>query len=99
MKPVVIHRLARAELDQAIAYYEHHQRRLGIDLHAEIQEAITQIQANPALGSPYKATDFRHWILSRFPYVIYAELEDAVWVVAIAHASRRPDYWKRRRLE
>ncbi|MBV9123258.1 MAG: type II toxin-antitoxin system RelE/ParE family toxin [Planctomycetes bacterium] len=100
MKPVVIHRLARAELDEAMAFYERQQRGLGLDLQTEIQQAITHIQANPGLGSPYKATDFRYWVLRRFPYVLYyADLEDALWVVAIAHGSRRPDYWKRRRLE
>jgi hypothetical protein len=71
MKPVVIHRLARAELDEAMAYYEHQQRGLGLDLQAEIEQAVSLIQANPGLGSPYKATDFRHWVLKRFPYVIY----------------------------
>ena len=75
MKPVVIHRLARAELDEAIGFYERQKRGLGLDLQGDIQQVITRIQLNPDLGSPYKATDFRYWVLRRFPYVIYGALD------------------------
>lgn len=37
--------------------------------------------------------------LKRFPYYIaylYLSEEDCIWIVAIAHASRRPFYWKER---
>ena len=33
----------------------------------------------------------------RFPYVIfYAEYPERVHVLAVAHTSRRPGYWKKR---
>jgi toxin ParE1/3/4 len=100
MKPVVFHRLAREELDEAIGFYEGQRPGLGLDLQSEVEQAVAQIRANPGIGSPYKATEFRYWVVRRFPYVIYyADLEGAVWVVAIAHGRRRPDYWKRRRRE
>ena len=48
----------------------------------------------------YKATEFRHYVVRRFPYIIfYVELEEAIWIVAVAHGRRRPDYWRRRRME
>jgi len=39
----------------------------------------------------------RAYLLQRFPFrVIYIELPDAMWIVAIAHCARKPGYWKKR---
>lgn len=100
MKPVVIHTKAKAELDAAIGYYEKRKPGLGVDLRLEVEKAVSKVQQNPNIRSPYKATAFRYWVLRRFPYVIYyRELDDCIWVVAIAHGKRRPDYWYRRKPE
>ena len=100
MKPIVIHSKARAELDRAIGRYERQKQGLGLDLETEVEKAAAKIQENPAFGSPYQDNDFRYILVHRFPYVIYyAELPEFIWVVAIAHGSRKPDYWKRRKVE
>jgi toxin ParE1/3/4 len=100
VKPVIIHSQARAEVDEAIAFYEHQKAGLGLDLQTAIERAIGRIQQNPQLGAPYKATEFRHYVVRRFPYIIfYAELGEAIWIVAVAHGRRRPEYWRRRRME
>jgi len=40
----------------------------------------------------------RHFVLARFPFsVVYAIAGDLVYIVAIAHGSREPGYWKHRR--
>jgi toxin ParE1/3/4 len=42
---------------------------------------------------------FRRHPLVGFPYqIFYTELEDAIWIAAVAHGRRRPDYWRRRRI-
>ncbi len=98
MKPIIIDRRARAELDRAMAWYEKQRTGLGLDLHEEVEKALAKIEENPLLGMPYKDTDYRFRLVRRFPYVIYyLILDDSVWVAAIAHGSRRPDYWRRRR--
>ena len=39
----------------------------------------------------------RRFRLSRFPYIVfYLELDDTIWVAAVAHTSRRPGYWRDR---
>ncbi len=41
--------------------------------------------------------EVRRFLLDRFPYsVIAACLEDELVVVAIAHHSRKPGYWRKR---
>ncbi|MGH2583431.1 MAG: type II toxin-antitoxin system RelE/ParE family toxin [Dehalococcoidia bacterium] len=100
MKPLIFHSQARAELDEAIAYYEERKSGLGLALLAAVERATGTIRRHPQLGAPYKATHFRSYLLQRFPYVIfYTELEDAIWIVAIAHGRRQPGYWLRRRKE
>jgi toxin ParE1/3/4 len=74
VKPVFIHSQGRAELDEAMAFYEHQKAGLGPDLQTATERAIGRIQQNPHLGAPYKATEFRHYVVQRFPYIIfYAE--------------------------
>ncbi|WP_250123979.1 type II toxin-antitoxin system RelE/ParE family toxin [Chroococcidiopsis sp. CCMEE 29] len=96
MKPVIIHSEAIEELDGAVAYDEDQKVGLGLDFLVEVEQALDKIQQNPNLGAVYKVTGLRRYVIQRFPFLIfYAELEEYIWVVAIAHGKRRPDYWRR----
>jgi toxin ParE1/3/4 len=100
VKPVIIHSEAIEELDGAISYYEDRKLGLGIDFLAEVEGTIGKIQQNPNLGVAYKVPRLRRYALARFPFLIfYAELEEFIWVVAIAHGKRRPNYWRKRQIE
>jgi toxin ParE1/3/4 len=36
-------------------------------------------------------------VMDRFPFtIVYTELPDEVLIIAIAHASREPGYWRAR---
>ncbi len=100
MKPITLHSEAIAELDEAMAYYELRFRGLGLDLLSEIMKARIKIQQNPKLYPVYKNTEFHMCLVERFPFTIfYMELEESIWIAAIAHQKRRPGYWKKRTLE
>ena len=100
MKPIVIHSEAIAELDEAMAYYELRYRGLGVDLLSEIMKARIKIQQNPKLYPVYKNTEFRMCLVERFPYTIfYLKFEESIWIAAIAHQKRKPDYWKKRKIK
>ena len=100
MKPVVIHSEAIKELDSAIFYYENQKVGLGLDFLAEVEQCLSKIQQNPNLGAVYKVAGLRRYVIQQFPFLIfYAELEEFIWVVAIAHGKRRPNYWRRRQVE
>lgn len=100
MKPVIIHREAIEELDGAISYYEEQKAGLGLDFLSEVEQALGKIQQNPNLGGVYKVAGLRRYVIQGFPFLIfYAEFEEFIWVVAIAHGKRRPDYWRRRQRE
>jgi len=100
VKFIVIHTEARKELDAAIAYYEAQKVGLGLDLLSEVEKVILKIQQNPNLGTAHKIEGIRRYTLQRFPYLMfYTELEEVIWVIAIAHGKRKPNYWKQRNIE
>src|SRR5579859_3293393 len=100
MKPVQFVREARAELDASMAYYDQQRDGLGLELLAEVEKVVERIGINPKLHSIYKSTPCRKTVVRRFPFnVFYQELDEVVWIVAVAHTKRRPDYWFGRTLE
>ncbi|MGO9243461.1 MAG: type II toxin-antitoxin system RelE/ParE family toxin [Verrucomicrobiia bacterium] len=97
MKPLVVHPQAKAELDGAIAWYESQVPGLGLDFLVSIEQAFQKIQQSPLAWPPHADPRFRKYLVERFPYsIFYMERPNAIWIAAIAHAKRRPDYWKRR---
>ena len=96
MKRIVIHDEAELELWQAVAYYETKHIGLGLDLAQEITRAFVDIQEAPQKW-PIKIHGARRRLLHRFPYAVYyLDLHDRIWVVAVAHSSRKPSYWRNR---
>jgi plasmid stabilization system protein ParE len=63
---------------------------------AELNEAIDRILDAPHRW-PRSARGTRKLKLPCFPFlVIYREVEESVLILAVAHGSRRPGYWKSR---
>jgi plasmid stabilization system protein ParE len=97
MKPAEFHPLARREVEDAAAHYEGERPGLGREFREEFEAALTRVRENPSAYSPEQG-EFRACPLRRFSYTIfYADLADHVWVAAVAHQSRRPGYWARRK--
>lgn len=100
MKPAIFDTEARAELADAMEYYELQRPGLGGEFREEVEKALHRIQMNPEFGAPYKHTEQRRQAVRRFPFeIFYSVLADRIWVAAIAHSKRRPDYWKGRHPE
>jgi len=57
---------------------------------------VQRISTHPDAGAPL-AGEFRKRIVPGFPYnIIYRVWEDYIYLVAVAHHSRRPGYWRER---
>jgi toxin ParE1/3/4 len=98
VKPAKFHRDAIAELNDAVAWYEKQRARLGDELRVQVELAIEQMEHDPTLGIRHGKGRTRFYKVKRFPYLLYyAELDDAIWIAAVAHERRRPGYWKRRK--
>ena len=98
MKPVILHRAARADLDDAVAWYNDKESGVGHELLDDVLAALDKIERDPGIGARYRNTDRRFYRLKRFPYLIYyREFDDRIWIAAIAHERRRPGYWRNRK--
>lgn len=87
---------AEAELNQAVARYEQIEPGLGIRLKAEIRKALIWIQQHPDLPR-LRPRGYRRVNLKVFRYYIaYHIWADTIWVLAIAHGHRRPEFWIKR---
>lgn len=101
MRSVRILEEASQEAIEAAAWYELEQPGLGAEFFAAIDAAIDIIEENfvPLSPLPEEAGDTgaRRLILERFPYDIVAiELSAEAVIIAVAHHSRKPGYWRRR---
>jgi hypothetical protein len=96
---VLFDRLAKLELDDASEYYELEVPGLGIKLKEEVKRGIHRILQYPDAW-PIEKGDVRRYLLHHFPYkILYAVEENYIYIIAIAHCHRRPDYWIDRLLD
>jgi toxin ParE1/3/4 len=92
----VFHPDAEPEFFAAIAYYEDHEPGLGYDFAIEVHSTIDAILSFPHAW-PIIEDDIRRCLVRRFPYgIIYAIDEDIVFILAVMHLHRDPEYWKER---
>jgi toxin ParE1/3/4 len=78
-------------------YYEAQREGLGVEFSEHVDEVVEKIRLNPELGAPLSSR-VRRRALEVFPYgVIYTLPSDKIRIIAVAHASRRPGYWRSRR--
>ncbi|MDA8098197.1 MAG: type II toxin-antitoxin system RelE/ParE family toxin [Nitrospiraceae bacterium] len=91
------HPEAVAEFYSAIDYYESCELGLGYDFSLEVYDGIQSILRAPTVW-PIMVGDVRRRLVNRFPYgILYAVENDDVFVLAIMHLRRDPDFWKDRR--
>jgi plasmid stabilization system protein ParE len=92
-----IHRLAVAEIDHEVDYYELRSAGLGAELEDEIDAVIETILQFPRAAPQWRdRTDRRVAALDRFSFTLVYQIK-ADEIVVLAHTSRRPGYWSRRR--
>lgn len=96
MKPIIIHPQAEEELEEATANYDCQRAGLGKEFRLEFEAALDRLKTQPLLYA-IEVDDVRACPLRRFPFTIYyADLEDRIWLAAVAHQHRRPGYWEDR---
>ena len=87
---------ARAEFDDAFDWYAHQNLGAAIGFASEVDAAVDLITADPG-HYPGTYAGCQCCALRRYPYrVIYYRTQSRVIIVAVAHAKRRPGYWRSR---
>ena len=84
---------AKAELDDAIDYYELQVVGLGDTFKTIAKSTIKRISTFPTAWTKIRP-DVRRCIMHKFPYnVLYSIEEECILIIAIAHHHRNPNYW------
>ena len=94
--PVIFHRAARAEFDEAHAWYEKQRPGLGEEFSERVHEVLNSIATFPEIHQcTYK--DVRRAVVRRFPYLILYRIKPSrVRVIAVFHSRRNPAIWQAR---
>ena len=92
MKIRFVDEAAAAFLD-VVSYYEQKQPKLGRRFKEEVQQTLLWLGEN-AEACRLRSNGYRRLNLRIFPYYIpYILRGPTLWVVAIAHRRRKPEYW------
>ena len=90
------HPEAEAEFFEAIEYYEECREGLGHEFAVEVYSTLDRILCFPQAW-PLLEGDVRRCLVRRFPFgVVYSHEPSGVFVLAVMHLHRDPDYWKHR---
>jgi len=90
---------AQREFLNAISYYEEARGGLGRRFKDEVDRSICWISDHPELYR-LRAGGYHRINLRVFPYYIpYIVRGEILWVLAVAHGSRKPHYWISRRID
>src|SRR2546430_11459053 len=96
-KAVKLHPEARAELKESVEFYrERAGERWAVRFKQRVAEGLHAIAVNPERYRPApNMPGVQKVRLRQFPFsLLYINRADYVWVVAVAHGRRKPDYWK-----
>lgn len=95
-RQVEYHPEAKAEIQEAIKWYDDKVDGLGLEFLFEVKYAESKIVQTPNMWHKYEG-ETRRYLLKRFPFaIIYLTLEKKIQIVAITHCKRKPRYWKGR---
>ncbi len=90
------HPAAVIEIDDALAWYAERNPRVAQRLWEALLEARLHISTFPRAATGMRRDSYR-FVVQGFPYdLIYRLNEHEILVIAFAHHSRRPGYWKTR---
>ena len=96
MKTVLFHDDARAEARQSLLWYLKRSESAAFRFSAELQQAYSALTRNPQRFPTY-LHGTRRTLLDSYPFfVVFREVPDAIQILAVAHAKRRPGYWQNR---
>jgi|SRR5579883_2015427 len=90
---IVVLPQAANEFEHAAAYYEDKQPGLGQRFRDEVDRHIRWIAGHAEIPR-LRPAGYRRVNLKIFPhYVAYAQIGETIWVLAMVHGHREPEYW------
>ncbi len=93
-----LHPESESDLREAAGYYK---ERAGAAFSqaffTEFEHSIQLLIRHPLLGAVWRHGK-RRFVMKHFPYaVIYTIADEEIQILAVAHHSRSPGYWRKRK--
>lgn len=98
MAPLAVrfHPAAAQEAEEGYEWYAARNPDVAHGFREELRHAVEAVAENPGTWPRY-GRRARRYLFPRFPFsLVYVVRGDEVEVVAVAHAKRRPGYWRSR---
>ncbi len=87
---------AGGDIFAAVRFYEARQPRLGERFLRALDDAVRPIAKRPEAFAIYEPP-VRSCRVVKFPYrALFVEESEAIWILAVAHLSRAPGWWRYR---
>jgi plasmid stabilization system protein ParE len=87
---------AAVEIEEASRWYERRSESAQRAFLSEVKHSLDVIVEAPHRWQRH-LRGTRRYVCSTYPYaIIYVFEDDVVTVIAVAHSSRRPGYWRKR---
>ena len=84
------------EVSESANYYEEEVEGLGKTFLEKVQSAVQNIKRNPLMYRIIQGNYRRH-LLARFPFAVIYRIENQkIYVLAVMHLKRSPNYWRSR---
>ena len=96
---MTIRHLLEAELEilDAVTFYKECAGDIAADFFREFKKARAAIEAFPEFWKTV-GSGYRRKLLGRYPFgIIYRIYGDEILIIALAHTSREPSYWRKRK--
>ncbi len=95
-RSVSFHPAARAEIRAAHEWYLSKSATAAAEFVEQLDHAISRIQEAPE-RYPETRHQRRRFVLLNFPFaLVYRTAPSEIEIIAVAHHSRRPGYWRSR---
>ena len=90
---MIFHPKALDEFNAAATYYEEQSAGLGLRFVDAIESGFRQIERSPITWRCIRG-DIRRFLVKTFAFgIVYAPLESEIFILAVMHLKREPDYW------
>ena len=88
---------ARVEFLNGISYYEKLRYKMGTRFKVEVEQTLLWLVHHPE-ACHLRPGGYRRLNLRVFPnYIPYIVRGSVLWVLAVAHKRRKPEYWIQRK--
>ncbi len=96
MKPVLHDPEGQSDIFAAVRFYEGRHQGLGEQFLRAVERTVRRIAERPESFAYYEVP-VRSCRVPKFPYrVLYVNDSEAIWIIALAHLSRMPGWWRYR---